>query len=257
MMPWFALLLFLQAPVPLDLPSISKNPHTGADDVAQGRKLYAGRCAGCHGPTGDGGKGANLALPVLSRGRTDLELYRTIRYGLAETEMPSHNMPPREIWQISAYVRTLAKMENQQAAAGGDATRGAALVRGKAGCLQCHIINGEGGLMGPSLTDVGMRRSPGYLHAKLLDPTQEMTYGFKQARLVTRDGRTLRGTCVNEDTWSIQLRTPSGALQSFQKEDLKEVVVDPHTTMPSYKGRLNDQELRDITAYLASLGGRP
>ena len=111
-----ALFLFQQL-VLTDLPRAEKNPFNTGADIEQGSKLYAGRCAGCHGPQGDGGKGANLAVPVLSRATTDLGLYRVIRYGIPETEMPSHNMTLREIWQIAAYVRTLVpKALNRQAA---------------------------------------------------------------------------------------------------------------------------------------------
>src|ERR1700738_4907361 len=104
------MLFLLQQPVLLDLPQVDKNPHTTAADVALGKKLYAGRCAGCHGPAGDGGKGANLATPTLSRAQDDLSLYKVIRYGLPDTEMPSHLMTPREIWQTAAYVRTLGQL---------------------------------------------------------------------------------------------------------------------------------------------------
>lgn len=249
---WFTFLLF-QQPILLDLPAVSKNPYTSEADLTQGRKLYGGRCAGCHGPTGDGGKGANLAVPVLARGQSDLELYRTIRYGLPETEMPSHNMTQREIWQLTAFVRTLGQTDGRIR---GDARRGAELVRAKGGCLQCHVINGEGGLIGPSLTDVGARRSPSYLHAKLLDPGQEPAGNFSQARISTRDGRTVSGIRVNEDTWSIQIRTAKGELRSFWKQDVTNVAIDPRTLMPSYRGKLDPEELQDIAAYLSALGGR-
>src|SRR5688572_24263665 len=161
-----ALLLFgLQLP---DLPAVEKNPHTSKDDLEQGKKLYGGRCAGCHGPTGDGGKGTNLATPQLPRAQTDEALYRVIRQGLRDTEMPGHNMTPREIWQIAAYVRTLGRVPNESVS--GDATRGRELVRGKGGCLQCHVITGQGGQTGPALTDIGIRRSPSYMRTKMLDP---------------------------------------------------------------------------------------
>ena len=78
---WIAL-LFFQLPLQMDLPNVDRNPHTTADDLALGKKLYAGRCAGCHGPGGDGGKGANLAVSQLPRASTDLALYRVVRYGL-------------------------------------------------------------------------------------------------------------------------------------------------------------------------------
>jgi mono/diheme cytochrome c family protein len=156
-------LLFFQHVVLQDLPSAEKNPFTSPADIEQGKKLYLGRCAGCHGPGGDGGKGANLASPSLSNGQTDLSLYRTIRYGLPETEMPSHNMTQREIWQMAAFVRSLG-----QAGAGsgkGDAGKGESVVRGKGACLQCHVIDGQGGHLGPALSDIGRRRSASYLRA--------------------------------------------------------------------------------------------
>ena len=85
---WWAPVLLFQIPQPLDLPTVAKNPYTAQSDIAAGKRLYGGRCAGCHGPTGDGGKGANLGVPVLPRAADDLALYRVIRYGLPETEMP-------------------------------------------------------------------------------------------------------------------------------------------------------------------------
>jgi len=84
---WVMLLLFPQAQV-LDLPVATSNPYTAGADLEQGKRLYGGRCAGCHGPAGNGGKGANLATPSLSRAQTDIGLYTVIRYGLLETEMP-------------------------------------------------------------------------------------------------------------------------------------------------------------------------
>ncbi len=37
-------------------------------------------------------------------------------------------------------------------------------------CLGCHRLNGEGGRIGPDLTDVGRRRSPSYIYAMIRDP---------------------------------------------------------------------------------------
>lgn len=239
--------------VVLDMPSVNRNPHTSPADIELGKKLYKGRCAGCHGPTGDGGKGTNLAAPMLPRAQTDLALYRTIRYGLPDTEMPAHNMTPREIWQIGAYVRTFGS--SGDGSRSGNRARGEVLVRGKGGCLTCHVMNGEGGHLGPSLSDVGVRRSPSWLRAKLSDPSQDVG-NFSQVRLVTRDGKTLRGVRLNEDTWSIQLRDMTGGLHSFWKQDLKDLKLDGQTLMPSYGTQLTPQELDDVVAYLSSFGVR-
>ena len=244
------LLLLLQERVLLDLPQVEKNPNTSAADVALGKKLYNGRCAGCHGPTGDGGKGANLAIPVLSRASDDLSLYRIIRYGLPDTEMPSHNMAPREIWQTAAFVRSLGQIRTETVA--GDPRRGAEIMH-KSGCLGCHIVNGEGQDIGPSLTGIGQRRSPSYLKNKLTDPSQDLSGDFKLIHLTTKRGTKITGIWMNEDTWSIQVRELNNVIHSFWKDDLADLTVERRTLMPSYKGKLGPDEINDIVAYLAAL----
>lgn len=251
----WTLLLLLQQRALLDLPAVEKNPFTSAADLELGKKMYNGRCAGCHGPQGDGGKGTSLATPTLPRAQNDLALYRVIRYGLPDTEMPSHNMTQREIWQIAAHVRTLGR---QGAGSGsGNPARGEALVRQKGGCVGCHVLNGAGGLTGPALTDIGSRRSAGYLRTKLVDPGKDLSGGFSTVRLATRSGQKLNGVRLNEDTWSIQVRDAAGRLHSFWKEDLAELAVEQRTLMPSYAKRLTEAEIEDIVAFLSTTGGRP
>lgn len=248
---WLALLFLQQL---LDMPAETSNPHTSAPDVAMGKKLYAGRCAGCHGPAGNGGKGANLAVPSLPRASEDLGMYRVIRYGIPETEMPGSNMAPREIWQLAAFVRTLGQV-SQGGAVSGDPRRGEQLLRGKGGCLQCHRVGTDGGSMGPVLTDIGRRRGADYLRAKLLDPAGNLPDDFRTVELTTRDGRKLRGVRMNEDTWSIQFCDTAGNPHSLWKQDLRELRLDRQTPMPSYRSVLTPDELNDLVAYLAGLRG--
>lgn len=245
--------LLFQAPAPLDLPSADRNPHTTPADVAQGQKLYMGRCAGCHGPTGDGGKGANLAVPTLPQAATDRALYRIVRYGIPDTEMPATLMAPREVWQIAAFVRTLSASREKIT---GNPARGAELAASsQGGCLQCHAIGLAGGRIGPALTAIGSRRGPGYLRAKLLDPTAGIAENFRLATIRTRDGKTITGVRLNEDPYSIQLRDFSDGIHSYFKDQLAAVNVERRTTMPSYKGRLSAAEIEDLVAYLLSLRG--
>jgi putative heme-binding domain-containing protein len=247
-----ALFLFQQL-VLTDLPRVDKNPFTTDADIEQGSKLYAGRCAGCHGPQGDGGKGANLAVPVLSRASTDLGLYRVIRYGIPETEMPSHNMTEREIWQIAGYVRSLGSKGAESSS--GNPQHGASLVSGRGGCLQCHMVNGEGGHLGPPLTDIGQRRSAAFIRSKLLKPEQDESATFRFVRLTTRNGQKISGVLLNEDNFSIQVRDNAARLYSFWKKDVAELDVQRRTLMPSYATQLSADELNDVVAYLAGIRG--
>jgi mono/diheme cytochrome c family protein len=40
-----------------------ENPDTTPTDLKNGRQLFMGQCARCHGPNGEGGRGAVLAQP--------------------------------------------------------------------------------------------------------------------------------------------------------------------------------------------------
>jgi putative heme-binding domain-containing protein len=253
-MSWWIAFLYFQIPIQMDLPNVDRNPYTSEADVALGRKLYAGRCAGCHGPGGDGGKGANLAVAILPRASSDLALYRIVRYGLPETEMPATLLSPREVWQISAFVRSLGAA-GASGAMNGDANRGKQLVANKGGCLQCHAVGVEGGRLGPALSDIGARRGPGHLRAKLLDSPGNIPDDFRMAVATTRDGRKIAGVRLNEDVHSIQILDYNGKLHSEWKKDLMNYKVERTTPMPSYASTLTAQEINDVVTYLSSLRG--
>ena len=246
-------LLFFQQPLILDLPNIDKNPYTSSADIEQGKKLYGGRCAGCHGPAGDGGKGANLGVPVLPRAADDKTLYRVIRYGLPETEMPGTFMAQREIWQISAFVRSLGAVS--RTAISGDASRGEAIVRGKGGCLNCHAIAMTGGQLGPALSEIGLRRSAAHLRSKIQNPAGDLPEQYRVVSFTTKDGKKVNGIRMNEDTWSIQVRDAGGKFYSYEKSELKDLKVERKSMMPAYGEKLSVQELNDMVLYLSGLRG--
>ena len=74
-------------------------------------------------------------------------------------------------------------------------------------------------------------------------------------RAVTRDGRTITGRRLNEDTYSVQLIDAQDRLVSLVKADLKEYQLLKKSPMPGYEGKLTGEQLGDLVAYLASLRG--
>ncbi|PYT21422.1 MAG: hypothetical protein DMG57_38555 [Acidobacteria bacterium] len=232
-----------------------QNPHASAADVERGARLFRTNCGVCHGPAGNGGRGANLAQPSLRRASNDQALFLVIRQGIPGTEMPPGwwVLDDHEMWQVAAYVRSLGRVPPENVH--GDAQAGERLFR-TTGCIGCHQVALEGGNLGPSLTDIGSRRGVSYLRAVLLDPASSLPEDFLQVQAVTSDGKRITGIRLNEDTWSIQLRDLSGHLLSFWKDDLASLEKQPgRSPMPSYRGRLSDQELDHVVAYLVSLRG--
>jgi putative heme-binding domain-containing protein len=130
------------------------------------------------------------------------------------------------------------------------------LYQSKGHCSQCHIISGQGGSLGPELTDIAARRSAAHLRAAVLEPASTLPEGFLEVRLVAKDGRRISGVRVNEDTFTIQVRDLNGGVHSFFKEDLKELQKDPgKSPMPSFRGMFSASEVDDLVGYLVSLRG--
>jgi len=206
-----------------------------------------------HGADGAGGRGANLARPVLRRAPTDEALFRVVNRGIPGTGMPGNATSAREVWQVVAYVQSLGRLDRKPLP--GDAARGAEVYRAQ-GCAACHTVAGRGGPTGPDLTDVGARSSPTFLRRALIDPAADLPTGFLQVRAVTRTGQRLSGVRVNEDTFSVQFRDPAGTLHSYFKDELAELARESTSTpMPSYRERLEPGGLDDLVAYLVSLEG--
>lgn len=226
-----------------------------AQDVPtdEGSVLFQSQCGSCHGPLGNGGKGANLAQPQLRRATDDEALQNIIRRGIAGTEMPSSFLTPSQVSRVAAYVKTLGLVEPEEIP--GDARRGAQAYAAL-DCRACHAVGGDGGIIGPVLDDIGARRSAAYLREALLTPESSVPSGFLQLRVVTRDGRALTGIRVNEDGFSVQLRDLSGGLHSFWKDELQTLDKQwQRSPMVSYEARLTPAQLDDVVAYLVSLKG--
>jgi putative heme-binding domain-containing protein len=240
-----------------DIPK--QNPYQGESDVARGKQLFLGHCAPCHGPEGDGGKGANLARPVLPRAADDRSLFLVIRNGIPGTEMPGtyYILIDHEVWQVAAFVRSLGRTAQDELVTG-NRSHGEQLVRTKGSCLQCHTVGHAGGNMGPPLTDIGSRRSATYIRKTLLDPAATLPYDFVYLDVVTRNKTRISGIRLSEDTYSIQLRDLSNNLHSFFKSELAEIHRDnKRTPMPSYRSAFSDSDMNDVIAYLLSLRGLP
>src|SRR5207253_3101665 len=143
------------------------NARTSPSDIAAGAKTFRSHCSTCHGIRGEGGLGPNLASGHFFHGSSDLELLNNISNGIPGTPMPGLFYSPDRVWQVVAFIRSLNASAKPQAA--GEAARGAALFKSQR-CAQCHRVNGEGGRLGPDLTEVGRSRSPDFLRQSLVDP---------------------------------------------------------------------------------------
>ena len=227
-------------------------------DIENGRGLYQANCLGCHGNNGDAVEGANLASGRFRRASSDEDLMALIRNGIPETLMiPRPQLSYGELRSLVAFLRNMQTSgvqtaQDQQEVAIGDAARGEELFFGSAQCSTCHGVGGGGSRLHPDLAGIGSQRSPAVLQESILDPRAVVREGQRFYQVTTKDGATVSGKLMNQDTHSVQLLNEQEELVSFLKEDLDSHGVIP-TPMPAYLDVLSADDVADLVAYLLSL----
>ncbi len=233
-----------------------RNPYEGNPEaIKYGMGLFRSRCADCHGVDARGVRSPDLTQ-VWASGRTDAGLYRTVRFGVPNTEMPP-NPPPRmaerDIWQILAYLRTLAAPPSTEPPRG-NADNGRRLFR--VNCASCHRVDGTGGRLGPDLSRIGAARAREAMVRRIRGAVEDSGPGYEPVTITPASGQPIHGVKKNEDLFSVQIMDTRERIQGYEKDKVKEVANDNRSAMPVFgTDRLSESDLDDIVRYLQTLRG--
>jgi putative heme-binding domain-containing protein len=223
-------------------------------DIENGGRLYLANCTVCHGPEGDQIPGVDLGHGKFRRATDDEDIEQIIVKGIPGTGMPSHDFTEQQAESIVAYLRSLATA-GRGTLPGGNTARGKVIFEGKGECLKCHIVRGNGSRLGPDLTEIGLVRRTAQLEESLVDPNAEILPENRTIHVVTKSGEQITGRLLNVDTLSLLLLDSKEQLRHFLKSELSSYSLVKESPMPSYKGKLSNQELADVVSYLSSLKG--
>jgi cytochrome c oxidase cbb3-type subunit III len=251
-------------------PLPNTNPfHGNQQALDQGREIYNKTCTACHGKDGEvGDRGPGLGIPGRHYLRNrDEEIFDAILKGVPGTDMPPSGLSETDAWKVAAYIRAL-RGTAIDAPAKGDVARGEQIFRGKGGCMQCHMLGGKGGLIGPDLTYIASQRKlssiidaltkvehpieiDGGRHDSQLMPLAN----YQAVRVTTQDGRTIRGILKNQDSISVQMLGFDNVLYAFMRSELRAINFEPKSLMPTdYDKRLTRDEFQDLLAFLSRQG---
>jgi cytochrome c oxidase cbb3-type subunit 3 len=235
-----------------------RNPLAGQPDAAlAGGKLFATSCSGCHGVNGEGGRGPNLAEGRRIRRVPDRALFNSIRSGVPGTDMPPTNLPDDDTWRLVAFVRNLGAPAYESKLEG-DMDAGSSIFFGKGSCAGCHMVRGQGGFLGPVLTDIGAERTVPQLRESILKPSARIVEGYQGVTVTALDGKEISGVARNNDDYSIQILDRQGRLHLISKDKLREVVFHRDSPMPAdYSKRLTPEEITNVIAFLGRQSVRP
>jgi cytochrome c oxidase cbb3-type subunit 3 len=173
-------------------------------------------------------------------------------------------MTDEEIWQIVTYIRT--QEVKAPAKPLGNAAHGKELFYGDANCSLCHMIEGNGGRLGPELTAVGGSRTHDAIVDSVRNPSRRLAWGLTESTkefpqeyetitVVTAEGKQIKGVALNEDNFSVQMMDSNERIHLLEKDKLRSFKKSRESMMPKFDPEvLSDKDLEDIVAYLTSVG---
>lgn len=127
-------------------------------------------------------------------------------------------------------------------------------------CLSCHTMRGTGGISGPDLTQLGTRFSPEDILVSIIDPGNAISDQYASTIFHLKNGQTVVGKIIDEDGQNYKV-----SQNPFSPDVIREISMDQVTDQelstisampPGLINRLNEEELKDLLAYLIS-GGNP
>lgn len=180
--------------------AVSTEPESTPASIAHGKEIYGKLgCAGCHGAEGkgDGGSSKELhddkgqLLPARDYtkglylgGDTALSIRTRFLTGMDGTPMPSFadSLPnANDAWDLAHYILSLRAPKEPTP---GDKVEWGKRVVEEKHCASCHIVEHQGGQVGPSLDVIGAKLRFDWAKAFLADPpSQGKIYPYTPYRM--------------------------------------------------------------------------
>ena len=127
----------------------------------------------------------------------------------------------------------------------------------EATCAQCHKFQGQGGAVGPELTDVYQRfkQVDADVLREILDPSHRIDPKYAVRVVVTDEGQVFSGIVAAEDRDQIALIVNPEAKQPrvIKKDEIDEMVKSSKSMMPkALLDRFTKDEIFELLSYLKS-----
>jgi putative heme-binding domain-containing protein len=121
-------------------------------------------------------------------------------------------------------------------------------------CARCHAIRGQGGTVGPDLTEIGSKLSREQLLQALVEPSARLAPGYGTVTLTLDDGNVVTGILMEETDTELQLKTSDAEplrvpVARITKRD------NAVSSMPPMGTLLSKREIRDLVEFLSNLKG--
>jgi putative heme-binding domain-containing protein len=178
--------------------------------------------------------------------------------GLATSGAEAEEAPPTPKAASAApiprsHIESLARFARQHP---GDPGRGRAVFfeSKDAGCARCHRARGQGGDVGPDLTDIGSKYELDLLIESVLDPSRQIAPGYRSEVVATGDGRIFSGLIRAESDRELNVVDVQGQRLVVAKADIEQRRPCSNSLMPDgLVAGLSPMDFADLITYLQTL----
>src|SRR5690606_21158025 len=114
-------------------------------------------------------------------------------------------------------------------------------------------IGGEGGLVGPDLSQIGRKYDRAQLLRELLQPSEKIDPQYITWLVETSDGQVLTGVLKSRTESEIVLMDAQGKQLTVSSDNIEQMVPQSQSLMPEQLLRdMTPQQVADLLAYLSS-----
>ena len=127
-------------------------------------------------------------------------------------------------------------------------------------CKSCHTMQGEGGVAGPDLTQLGTRFSYNDMLEAIIHPNKTISDQYGATVFYLKEGGSVVGRMISQDNEKYVISqnpfSPQTTREVLKKDVARTKLSEVSPMLPGLINRLNPEELRDLLAYLKSGGNK-
>jgi putative heme-binding domain-containing protein len=138
----------------------------------------------------------------------------------------------------------------------GDIERGRKLFFDVAGvaCRTCHRIQGQGGEVGPDLSEIGKKYDRARILENILQPSKDIDPKYLTYLVETKSGQIHTGVLVEKTATEVVLRDAQNKVLRLAATEVESLVTQQQSIMPELLLRdMTAQQVADLTGFLSSL----
>ena len=118
-------------------------------------------------------------------------------------------------------------------------------------CVRCHVINGQGGEVGPVLDGIGAKFDRKYLLESIVNPSATIAKGYDFFLITLKNGQGYAGIIKNETNKEVTINSPEDGIVTVKTADIKERIKGPSGMPAGLQMVISKSELRDLIEFLA------